>query len=307
MLEIWTKYLGVKLYIRDIKEINRSECMGWDLRNLYESYTRDTRYQTYYNVAKSNGWNDGSWGIILNHNHDDCIENIFTNIVNKTKYENLYGMEFDSNIDFKSTKLNFIRPMLTISKEQIYNFAHKTNIPYLFDSTPKWSQRGQIRDIVKPVLIEWNKSSIDRLDELSSVLTDCVGCVDMLVRIWYNRLIWYDDLVLEDKINLKNTNKFKVIKIESDELMENKIFWSRFLNLIYLSNTNSKCIDEFVCRLVQIKKKINLLQPRQLTQIHMGKSNFYNKNKLSNGMKKIYFWKVQENKIIFGFDIDKLI
>ena len=54
---------------------------------------------------------------------------------------------------FKLNKMDCIRLMLTISKEQNYDFTHNSNIPYLCDSIFKWSQRGQIRDIIRPVLI----------------------------------------------------------------------------------------------------------------------------------------------------------
>lgn len=324
MLAMWANYLGIKLYIRDINEINRPKCMEWDLRNLYESYTRDVRYQTYIDVAKQNNWvnhegncvnHEGRWGIILGHNNDDCIENIFTNIVNKTKYENLYGMEFVSNIVFKANQLSFIRPMLSISKEEIYNFAHQYNIPYLFDSTPKWSQRGQIRDSIRPALINWNKSSIEGFDELSRVTSDCMECVDMLVDIWFNKLIWFEQLEPNDKISdkkLSSNNKlgnqdkhvnnvFKVIKIKIEELIPNKIFWSRLLDKIYSSNTSFKCLGEFISRIKSFKNKFELLQPKQLTQIHMGYSNnYFDKLRLN---KIIYYWKTLDNYIIFGFDV----
>ena len=306
MLSMWANYLGIKLYIRDIKEINRAICMDWDLRNVYESYTRDVRLQSYEDIATQNNWINGTWGIILGHNHDDCVENIFTNIVNKTKYENLYGMDFISTINFKSNQLRFIRPMLTITKEEIYNFAHSSNIPYLFDSTPKWSQRGQIRDSVRPVLIGWNKSSIDGFDELTKVTSDCIECVDMLVDTWYNKLIWFNELESVDKICIDRQKifiryKFRVIKIKIDDLKPNKIFWSRFLEKIYSSTTNSKCIDEFISRMHLLKKKFNSLQLKQLSLIHMGNSNNYFNKIVDN--KKIYYWKTYDNFIIFGFDI----
>lgn len=322
MLSIWANYLGVKLYVRDINEINRPKCMEWDLRNLYESYTRDVRYQTYIDVAKQNNWAEGSWGIILGHNHDDCVENIFTNIVNKTKYENLYGMEFISTVNFKLNQLTFIRPMLTISKKEIYDFSHEFNIPYLFDSTPKWSQRGQIRDSIRPSLINWNKSSIDGFDELSRVTSDCMECVDMLINIWFNKLIWFEQLEPIDKVCLRklspstsifdknihnnyihNNNidaKFKVIKIKIDELNPNKIFWSRLIDKIYSSNTNFKCIDEFISRIKLFKNKFGSLQPKQLTQIHMGYSNNFIDNSRQN--KIIYYWKTLDDFVIVGFD-----
>lgn len=309
MLIEWANYINKELYIRDIDEINRPTCMKWDLRNLYESYTRDARYQSYIDVAKQNGWEDNSWGVILGHNHDDCIENILTNIVNKNKYENLYGMEFKSFVNFKSSQLCFLRPMLTITKQEIYNFAHESNIPYLFDSTPKWSQRGQIRDIIRPALINWNRTSIEGLDELVRVSSDSLECVDMLVDTWISKLIWFNELNVIDKIKSciekKSVDKdFRVIKIKLEELRPNKIFWSRLLNKIFLSNINSKCIDDFLCRITGFKNKFEKLQPKLFAQIQMGKLYFDNQTK--EKIKKIYYWKTLDNLVIIGFDIDEL-
>ena len=293
-LKLWARYLGVELYIRDIEEINRPKCMKWDLRNLYESYTRDARYQAYLDVANEKNWNSGDYGIVLGHNHDDCIENILTNITNKTKYDNLYGMEFKSFVNFKLNTLCFLRPMLTISKEQIYWLAHLTNIPYLFDSTPKWSQRGQIRDIIRPALISWNKSSLDGLDELVKVISESFECVDMMVEYWFNKLEWYENLDKNDKIDLNLINKrvspnpFKIIKIKINEIKLNKIFWLKFLQKLNY-NLTCKNTNELVIRITNIKNKFEHSQPKQLAQIQINKE------------KKIYYWKTLDNNIIFGF------
>jgi uncharacterized protein (DUF924 family) len=93
-LSHWANMFKIKLYIRDIYEISRTECMNYDLRNLYEDYTRNARYKAYQDVAKINGWIDGEWHVLLGHNYDDSIENILTNIANKNKYSNLKGMEY---------------------------------------------------------------------------------------------------------------------------------------------------------------------------------------------------------------------
>ena len=127
LLSNWDNIHQVELYIHDIYEINRPKCMKYDMRNLYEDYTRDVRYSTYCDVAKLKGWFDNNWYVLLGHNYDDCIENILTNIANKTKYDNLKGMEYESKIKFNSNNSDnviiFIRPLLTISKEEIYQYA----------------------------------------------------------------------------------------------------------------------------------------------------------------------------------------
>jgi tRNA(Ile)-lysidine synthetase-like protein len=132
--------LNIKLIYRTIDEISRLQCLHNGLRNLYEDITKKIRFDMYRLLEPEY--------ILLGHNKDDCFENIITNIGNKNNYENLSGMKTLSEID----DLQFWRPMLTIEKEDIIAYANQNNIPYLVDSTPKWSVRGKIRDWVKPAL-----------------------------------------------------------------------------------------------------------------------------------------------------------
>jgi tRNA(Ile)-lysidine synthase TilS/MesJ len=259
--------------------------MKWDLRNLYETYTRDVRFKTYIQTAKIKQWD--KFAIVLGHNHDDCIENILTNITTKSKYENLYGMEYSSQLDFADNKLNFIRPLLQITKSQIYEFAHYVNIPYLFDSTPSWSQRGQIRDIIRPNLIKWNGSAIEGLDELAQIMKSSMECVDILVETWITRISEYEKLPNYKGNNLEKFSK--LLEINIWEFKSNKIFWNRFFTKINF-NCSTKMLNEFIGKIDIIKKKFDLLQINQRKQIQISKQN------------KIIYWKGKSNKLYFCFE-----
>jgi tRNA(Ile)-lysidine synthetase-like protein len=137
--------LDIKLYFRTIKEISRNRCLHNGLRNLYEEITKNIRYDMY----KLNINNDRTY-ILLGHNKDDCFENILTNISNKSNYDNLSGMEILKEID----GINMWRPFLNIEKKNIISYATANKIPFLYDSTPKWSVRGKIRDIIKPAFLK---------------------------------------------------------------------------------------------------------------------------------------------------------
>ena len=153
IIKKWCEFLNIKLYIRKINEINRKEMMDYQLRDLYESYTRDVRYNSYVNCDESY---DSL--VFLGHNHDDRFENIFTNIVSESHYENFCGMTTDTSIRFKNGFIRFIRPMLNIVKKDIYSFANYLSIPHFKDSTPKWSQRGKIRDNIRPNIEQWDST-----------------------------------------------------------------------------------------------------------------------------------------------------
>ncbi len=53
-----------------------------------------------------------------------------------------------------TNNVNVWRPLLSHSKEEIYEFAHKYGVPYFKDTTPSWSTRGKLRNKLIPLLID---------------------------------------------------------------------------------------------------------------------------------------------------------
>jgi tRNA(Ile)-lysidine synthetase-like protein len=124
-------------------------------RDIYEDVTRQIRFDMYSKLCDKLDVNY----VALGHNKDDCLENILTNISKKQKYNNLNGMSVIS----KEDNVNIIRPLLDIYKAEIYTFANSLNIPYLKDSTPKWSTRGRLRDILIPQIKTFDHKLLDGL------------------------------------------------------------------------------------------------------------------------------------------------
>jgi tRNA(Ile)-lysidine synthetase-like protein len=174
----WCNIINIPLYIRRIDEINRPKCMKYELRDLYESYTKNIRFNSY---ITSNELNEIY--IMLGHNKDDTLENVFTNIASNSHYDNLLGMEPISKQIHNNKEITIIRPLLTIYKSEIYEFALNHHIPFLVDSTPKWSQRGKIRDIVRPALEEWNPLILNGLMVLSDKMSQMTQLLNQLVDI----------------------------------------------------------------------------------------------------------------------------
>jgi tRNA(Ile)-lysidine synthetase-like protein len=169
---------NIKLYVREINEINRNKCMNINIsmREIYEDYTRKIRFNTYKAV-------NNSPVVILGHNKDDALENILTNITYNCKYKNLKGMEEHSVCD----NIIFLRPLLNVPKNDIYEFAHKHNIPYVKNSTPEWSQRGKIRNNIVPVLDNWDKRVVPGLFNLSENIQDMYSIMESNVNIIINK------------------------------------------------------------------------------------------------------------------------
>jgi tRNA(Ile)-lysidine synthase TilS/MesJ len=87
------------------------------------------------------------------------LENIFINLKNKAKYENLLGMEIKS----VERDVTVLRPLLNINKNEIIRLARECNIPYIYDSTCKWSNRGKLRDVLMPAINNFDGAILPNL------------------------------------------------------------------------------------------------------------------------------------------------
>jgi len=195
IIKSWCSFLKIKLYIRKIVELNRPECMDLELRDLYESFTRNIRYSTYQNVAIL--VNSKNCSVYLGHNKDDRFENILTNISSESHYSNLNGMEFKTEHEFKSNVITFIRPMLNIPKSDIFSLANFCQIPHFVDSTPKWSQRGKIRDLVRPAIESWNPKAIESFFALSGVLADLISIIESTAETYVKKIKEDRNLIIQ--------------------------------------------------------------------------------------------------------------
>jgi tRNA(Ile)-lysidine synthetase-like protein len=156
LLRSYAATLGVPLYIRTITEINRSRNSSF--RALYEDITRRIRFSFY------------SWfncPVILGHNLDDCFENVFTNLSKQIHFENLFGMR----TSIVEQGVTVLRPMLEVKKRDILSFADHTGIPHLCDSTPAWSRRGQMRDILIPGISNFDSNILPGLQQFVQYTT----------------------------------------------------------------------------------------------------------------------------------------
>lgn len=150
LLRFYSQILERPLYVRSITEMKR--CRLSDIRALYEDITRRIRFSfyEYFNCP-----------VILGHNRDDCYENIFSNLSKQIHFDNLFGMSFKK----KEQGVTILRPMLSVAKKYILHFANLNDIPHLYDSTPKWSQRGKMRDILIPGIQTFDSEILPGLEE----------------------------------------------------------------------------------------------------------------------------------------------
>lgn len=177
LVDCMTSQLKVPYYVRSIKEIKRVHSSAQNeetdslstMRTFYESVTREIRFSAYKYFGLP---------VLLGHNWDDCFENCITNMISGRSPENLLGMSFygvDSGVEI-------YRPFLEIKKSRIVELCNQFGIPYLVDSTPKWSRRGQIRDNIRPVVDAFDphlaEKIVDHCLEKSNLVKEYKELVD---------------------------------------------------------------------------------------------------------------------------------
>ena len=225
----WCSFVGIPLYVRRISEAHRPTFMKHDMRDTYETYTRDVRFATY----KYAGATDKDTWVCLGHNKDDCFENIMTNIAQCNKYDNLQGMTTLSIQD----GITFFRPFINTPKQELYDIANTHNIPHVHNSTPIWSQRGQIRDVVKPTLQSWDQRFVSGCFELANHMRD-------LDHIFQGYLSFFIN-----KTQLVNPNEW-FIGISKKEMptINNLMFWRQYIHKVTGIFPSKRSIQQLIER-----------------------------------------------------------
>lgn len=232
-VEEWCNMLDIPCWTRHITEIHRPSCMKIGLRETYESYTKCVRMDAYCQVWKLLGETSIPY-VILGHHLDDGMENVLTNIISCTKYDDLFGMTHKRLQD----GIYILRPMMDISKEEIIQFAYLNNIPYLKDSTVEWSARGKLRDIVFPALGQWTDwNSLSRgFKSLEKSCRESLDIIKLMSREWMEQF----------------DNNVRVLTLKN--IPKTALFYRHALSIWNIYPTN-KAINSLLDRLKKIEQK----------------------------------------------------
>ena len=234
----WLQSLNISVYIRHIKYLRRKNDDDPTDRNFYEKVTKQFRFDLYRRFG---------YPVVLGHNKDDSIENIFTNIRKGRNYDNLRGIGPITSID----DIVFYRPLLDITKEQIYSFAQEYKVPFLVDSTPGWSDRGRMRDQLVPFLNSFDPALIPGLVRLSESITQMYQSQNILLDRFKENITIGEDVAT---IELSDRARERSLGFE---------FWKQVAKYICSNLEVSMCSNKSIYVLIKHlesdkSKKINL-------------------------------------------------
>jgi len=139
-LEKWCSVNNMILEIHSEQKWKR----GVHNRQQYEEETKKIRYRMYRDIIKQYKCD----GMYLAHHKDDIIENITSNIFQGRSIMDLSVIKAIKEID----GVRLLKPLVDFPKEDIYEYARINNLPWFYDSTPKWSVRWRVRFKLFPLL-----------------------------------------------------------------------------------------------------------------------------------------------------------
>ena len=211
-------------------------------RENYEKTTTDIRYNFYKIIDKIYNISN----IILGHHKGDIVENTLTNIL---KGRHILELDVIKEHCIKYD-VQIFRPLISIYKDEIYNYAKYFDIPYFKDTTPSWSIRGKLRNKIIPVL---NDTFGDINNRLINITNES-----------YNLKTYFDKTNLDFKNVINNNCLFKYkLLIELKKHNKNMITNKSFNNLIkQLQKNNKETYIINISKDIQFKKdktKIELL------------------------------------------------
>ena len=240
----WAQILGMPYYVRRITEIQRGPAMHLEMRATYEFYTREVRYETYRHIWRLETECCNTPQVLLGHNQDDALENILTNIAHGEQYQSLRGMRPISTCG----GIDFHRPLLNVTKADIYKAARAIGVPYLQDSTPSWCKRGQIRDVVRPCLERWDANMVRRLLELADVLGETSAAWTSHVQSEISRVMTLKATEIHERMYSWHTPTTNTSMATSSR------FWRQFFNTLLGITVSWRSLSHympFVERLMQ--------------------------------------------------------
>lgn len=147
----------------------------WDqpAQKNVEASARDARYQFFADVMDAT---DGDT-LITAHHLNDLGETVLMRLIRGTSLRGIRGIQSNyqrliTTSSKRSKSIRVLRPLISIMKEDIYDYAKEHNIPYIEDHTnsDRMYMRNRIRHDIVPYFEEENPQFLANLMSLSKQL-----------------------------------------------------------------------------------------------------------------------------------------
>lgn len=152
----------IKFHLYKVSEKDRKP------KNSIQNWARDLRYAFFRKTQKA----ENLQYLVTAHHLNDQLETFLINLSKASGIKGLTGIPANEN--------GILRPLLNISKEEIYNFAKKNGIAYREDASNKKNDylRNFIRNEIAPKLFETNPHFIQNFSRSLNYLNQTKSFVE---------------------------------------------------------------------------------------------------------------------------------
>ncbi|CAD7949128.1 unnamed protein product [Amoebophrya sp. A120] len=259
--EFWVRELanrlGIPLYAYTI-ELQRphGDLKTGLSRERYEEVTKKIRFKMYENCFEEMKTENNF--VIIGHHQDDVDENRIAELL-KGSVVHINGVETFVKID----NLLLCRPLLERRKQEFFDFAKEFQLCYMRDSTPKWSRRGCIRQ-----LLDWNVENENLQEELKLLgdnSTELGVLMDETVKNWKMKSIRR----IEDAADAQNDEDDEKNELDEREAAKEKPIYALDLGeLMDLAEEVAANFTKVVEQIEQFRSKWNPILEKYATEVN---------------------------------------
>lgn len=174
--------------------------------NSIQLWARELRYQFFRQIQKK----ENLKFLVTAHHLNDQLETFLINLSKAAGINGLSGIPANDN--------GILRPLLSFSKEEIYNYAKENNIDFREDLSNKKNDylRNKIRNEIVPKLLETNDHFLENFKKSSSYLNQTKDFVQQQIHIIEKEISVFSQeyiIISKDKLNLQSDFvKFEILK-----------------------------------------------------------------------------------------------
>ena len=206
--------------------------------NFTEEDARKRRYNFFNEIIKKYQ----ASALLTAHHGDDLIETILMRLTRGSNLSGYIGIKEISQTDNYKT----LRPLLTITKDEIVNYLKENNVPYRLDKTNEELKhtRNRYRHIVLPFLKKENPKVHEKYLKFSKELIEYDNFVNTYIKD--KKFIVDNSIVINKVSNETDFIKRKCLELLVKDIQSNDYFDisdEQMSNLMKLYNQSNKSID----------------------------------------------------------------
>ena len=206
--------------------------------NFSEEDARKRRYKFFNEVIEKYH----ATALLTAHHGDDLIETILMRLTRGSNLSGYIGIkEISQNENYKT-----LRPLLSVTKDEIINYLKENNVPYRLDKTNKELKhtRNRYRHVVLPFLKKENPKVHEKYLKFSKELIEYDNFVNTYIND--NKFIVDNSIVINKVSGQTDFIKRKCLELLIKEIQSKDYFDisdEQTNNLMKLYNQSNKSID----------------------------------------------------------------